>query len=585
MLILRNVTGVLQDVAGLQFDPNEERDIHADLQPTDIQDAWVNPLNKKLSDAMDDGDFIRVALAPYLAPGSIGNAVIPATVAELEAVSSAVSFRGEVANPGLLSGITTPVEFDYAGVQSTGTLFQYDNGAWADTGLVAEFQNWIPPVSPPQSPTNQGQVTLDLSHSANIAYQAATGAVYRVGPTGASYNIAGTSTVETISSAGDYFEFPALVSNAYQGYGLASAADMGGIGPNDNGVQAGILWDYPTFQQAQSGRSCMAYFSSSGYWTYGSQNGGGYTTGTGYNNQLLRDLGMFTGSGPGTGAQIRVGLDENYRFYCGIVDGGVVKVIYRSINPLPVQNYKFVWCGRDFSAVLNQLPNRVAAVSGTTYSDTHYVEFDGTNEDVALAGGASLGNVLDLSTDWSFGFKIASTWNPTGADSKDTVLRNGQNSFYIRGANTGNAAPYIQNGTTYQGQNTWNPAVAGDYVTITYDAATNRARYYRNGSLVGGGWNLTLGDASDGTMSLATGGGWGNYLAGGLDRVWFCDRRLTDAEASETAVSVNPDTWSFWDDVIDFLLMGEGTFPSIDGLKSVVSGVMQNGEPGDFVAY
>ncbi len=60
MLILRNVTGVLQDVAGLQFDPNEERDIHADLQPTDIQDAWVNPLNKKLSDAMDDGDFIRV---------------------------------------------------------------------------------------------------------------------------------------------------------------------------------------------------------------------------------------------------------------------------------------------------------------------------------------------------------------------------------------------------------------------------------------------------------------------------------------------------------------------------------------------
>jgi len=158
----------------------------------------------------------------------------------------------------------------------------------------------------------------------------------------------------------------------------------------------------------------------------------------------------------------------------------------------------------------------------------------------------------------------------------------------MRGANTGNAAPYLQNGLTYQGQNTWAQLNAGDRVAVTYDSATSRARYFRNGAQVGGGWTLSTLLANnnvDGTCSLAKGGGWSSYLAGGLDEVFFVGRRLLPAEVAEAAAGGDPSLWSFYADVIDFLLMGEGTFPAINGIKGALSGTLENGEPEDFVAY
>ena len=226
MLVIKNETGVAQTVAGAEFAIGEQRNIHEDLQPTDIYDAAVAPLNKTLAEALDAGDFTKISATPYAPPGGVGNIVIPATLQDVESLLSTVNFLGEVQNAGQLGGLN-PDEGDYAGVQGTppnpGTLWEYSSGAWANTGKLALFQNWIPPVTPPPAPQNEGQVTIDLTLSQNISLQASTGSVYRTGTSTASYNIAGFATVETISQAGDYFEFPSLLINAYQGYGVASA--------------------------------------------------------------------------------------------------------------------------------------------------------------------------------------------------------------------------------------------------------------------------------------------------------------------------------------------------------------------------
>jgi len=579
-IIIKNQTGATQTVGSLIFGATETRNLTDTVGSEALADLSIEPLGKSLVDALNDGDFLL--LSPVQSPGAApGDAVQAASISNVESISAAVVFRGEVANEAQLSSFDNPEAGEYAAVSATATLWLYDGAAWFDTTVEASFQNWIPPVGPPPVPENQGVVTFDLSRTKDVQLQPLTGEVYRIGSTNSGYNVAGLASAETISNPGEYFEFPALVVNQHQGFGLASAADCDGAGPNDNGVPVpGVLWTSGAL--AYSGRSWAAYFTGAGVWTTGAQNGGPTLTGSGYSNTLLASAGLFS-----TGAQCRIGLDSQAHAYFGVVVDDVVRVVWRSATPMPVQDYKFVWNGHYITSKLSQLPNRVSAAP-PAYEDTHFVRFDGTDEFVSFADSAPIASLLDFTQSWSFGFKLGNTWNPSQSDARDTILRNGANAFYMRGANTGNAAPYLQNGLTYQGQNTWNPLNSGDRVVVTYDSATNRARYFRNGAQVGGGWTLSTLLANnnvDGTCSLAKGGGWSSYLAGGLDEVFFVGRRLLPAEVAESAAGGDPSLWSFYADVIDFLLMGEGTFPSINGIKGALSGTLENGEPEDFVAY
>jgi hypothetical protein len=216
------------------------------------------------------------------------------------------------------------------------------------------------------------------------------------------------------------------------------------------------------------------------------------------------------------------------------------------------------------------------------------VDFDGWDEYVAFTDSTPIANVMDLSQSWSFGFKIADTWVPQVNGSKSTIIKNGLNTFYIN-ASSSNATPYIANGQdAYQGLNTWVGIAAGDRVVVSYNAGTNAFTYYLNGN-ARGTRTLSMTNNADGTLTLAKGSGvsafQSNYLAGGLDEVWFANRPLNSAEVQETSNGGDPSLWSFYADVIDFLLMGEDVFPNIDGLKGQLTGTAVNGEPADFVGY
>ena len=65
-----------------------------------------------------------------------------------------------------------------------------------------------------------------------------------------------------------------------------------------------------------------------------------------------------------------------------------------------------------------------------------FILFDGVDEFISFTDSQPIERVLDLSQDWAFGFKVATQWNVEGRDAKLTVLRNGANSFYMRGPAT-----------------------------------------------------------------------------------------------------------------------------------------------------
>ena len=587
---IQNNYGVPVVIGGVAFEVAESRNITAlyegpNLALEPVLDMANNAeLAETMAEAMDAGDLrvISPAIPPDVAPSTT---VTPASLYAVDSQTAAFVFRGEVGTPSELASVTDPETGDYAAVQSTGTLWQYRDASWEDTEEVAVFQNWIPPVSPSPLPENRGQITPDLRFTKDVAIQASTGITYPVGPTNSGYNVRGLVSEEVIRNPGDYFEFPALVINQHQGFGLASAADCVGNGPNENGVPIpGRIFQLGN--NTYSGRSAMAFFTGSSAWTYGAQNGGSKVNGSAYPTAVLAPTGIFS-----TGATVRVGLDAQYRFYVGVVIDQEVKVVFRSENPLPTQNYKFVWTGFYFTSVLSQLPNIVTSVTPPAYTDTHYVQFDGVDKFVTFADSTPISAVLDLSQDWAFGFKLATQWNVEGRDARLTVIRNGSNSFYMRGPGTANAAPYVQNGDSsdkrlYSGANTWKTLSQGDRVVISYNASTKRFTYYRNGDNVVG-WTLRAGltNESDGTLSVGQGGGWAQYLKGGLDEVFFMPRQMTDSEVRESAAGGDPALWTFYADIIDFLLMGEGTFPTIDGLKGILEGTLQNGEPKDFVEY
>ncbi len=616
MTTVRNDTPSTQTVEGLIFTAGESRDISVELSPSEIFDAQVEPLGKSLATALDDGDFSLVGAA---LPGGMtpGMAVTPATVQTVQEDTlpdapsdgqifgrqdgawvpaggpggGAYYFRGEVANQAGLGAFTDPQEEEYAAVQDTGTLWQYDGAAWADTGINASFQDWIPPVGPSPLPINQGTITPDLSFSFNVAFQGSTGAVYRIGPTNSGYNYAGFASENVISQAGDYFEFPSVFFNTIQGLGLASTDTLTGNGPNENGVATpGEFCTPPSNMFSYTGRDVMGYVKNNGLYTTGAQNGGAL--------QMFQpsaaerdDSGAWS-----TGGKVRLGLDAQYHFYMAVYlpSSQVWKTLFRSTTPLPTQSYRFLWAGFYAGSVLSQRPNQVVTPPPPGgYSDLFYVKLDGFNEYVDLGSPAGLSNALNFGQPFSYGCTVANQWNPIGAPTpKYTLLRNGANAFYLNPQPNpgGNSQPYLTAQGVQSGANTWKQVNAGDRLVLQSNG-TN-IQFMVNGQTW---WNTTIpatitaNNGPSGQLTVGEGGPISSYLQGGIDNCWFMDRPLVGQEIAEAGNGGNPEDWSFYAEILAFYLMGEGgpvAFPSITDLTgNQPDATLINGEPTDFTPY
>ena len=181
-----------------------------------------------------------------------------------------------------------------------------------------------------------------------------------------------------------------------------------------------------------------------------------------------------------------------------------------------------------------------------------------------------------------------------------TLFSNGKNSIQLRrgGSNWG---MYVTGNDTYtHGANTWYAPNATSRVLFTYEAATNRLKYYL-GDPASGTYamranlavNSTVRSANEVGTSLCVGKkavissyGSGNqvYWDGGLNNLIVSDKVLVGPQVDEffqtgeafTEHEYYPDLTSYW-------RLGEDEFPAVVDSKGDSDGTLVNGAANDFV--
>jgi len=107
-LVVKNNTVATQYVQGLIFQADEERDLFADLTPSELLDARVDPLGKGLADAIEDGDFSIISSAPVVCTLDYLDAKAPAgpILEEITADGPLVAGRGYVVPASVVGTLT-----------------------------------------------------------------------------------------------------------------------------------------------------------------------------------------------------------------------------------------------------------------------------------------------------------------------------------------------------------------------------------------------------------------------------------------------------------------------------------------------
>lgn len=151
-LIVKNDTLVTQYVQGLIFQVDEERDVFADLTPSELLDARVYPLDKGLAQAIADGDFSIVSSSPVVRTLDYLDATAPTgpILEEITADGPLVAGRGYVVPASVLGTLTLDLPDPATVTPDTGPIVVVNLTLVAvtlDAGLVDILPGAIPTLS------------------------------------------------------------------------------------------------------------------------------------------------------------------------------------------------------------------------------------------------------------------------------------------------------------------------------------------------------------------------------------------------------------------------------------------------------
>ena len=237
----------------------------------------------------------------------------------------------------------------------------------------------------------------------------------------------------------------------------------------------------------------------------------------------------------------------------------------------------------DYLLTSNEAPEDPPAAG---YTNTHYVTLDATNDYIDLDG---TGNTLDYGSEWGIGIEIedVSTIN----DSSFVVLaRSGNNTITLRkgGSNWG---IYCFNGSQSVVQaNTWYAPQAGSKILVQCNGT--KIEYYLDGTKRA---NMTMNSNKANSshvvdeLQIGKGGtssaqGSLNYWYGGVNNLSVHNEFLGGEAVAEYFGGQDVTGMSFYDDqVVDFIPLGEQTYPAVAGIKAVATGELKNGTESDFV--
>ena len=230
------------------------------------------------------------------------------------------------------------------------------------------------------------------------------------------------------------------------------------------------------------------------------------------------------------------------------------------------------------------------------YSQNYYVALDSTEDHIVLNGVGT--GVLDSSAgsgSWCVGIELPDV-DPADNDNWwATLFKSGFNTIQIaRGA--GNFGVYFMCGPTAQsaGQaNTWYPVNSGSKVLFQYDDVNRKFEYWVDGvrrAYISVNANSNAGGHTAGELVIGQGYRYdyknvysSNDWIGGVDNVMVGEIVLDNTQIAEYFSLSDVSTATFYDDIIDFVPLGEQAYPNITGMKQVITGTLQDGTEDDFV--
>ena len=228
------------------------------------------------------------------------------------------------------------------------------------------------------------------------------------------------------------------------------------------------------------------------------------------------------------------------------------------------------------------------------YSNTHYINLDGTNDYVDLDSGVN-SNVLDYTKSWALGLEVENV--STIDDSSYTTLwKRGDNELALRKGGTNWGVYALANGNVVAAANTWRRPEAGSKVLFVCNGTQVKYYLYRpsNGEIYQTNMSLNATNVTNhnnpvGNLEIGEMGVTGSNWYGGINNALIMEGAGSDLGANQTAEyfgGQDVTIMSFYEDaeVQDFLPLGEDTYPAVTGTKGVISGNLINGTASDFVA-
>ena len=205
----------------------------------------------------------------------------------------------------------------------------------------------------------------------------------------------------------------------------------------------------------------------------------------------------------------------------------------------------------------------------------NYIEFD--NADA---------RILDYNESWAFSMSLKSVSGVN--DNQPTILfSRGKNEIrLVKGGSNWGFYCYAD-GLSVGQANTWYAPTSESTIVVICNGST--IQYYLNGvrranisinanvSNQDPSGNLKMGSPYSGAVQNWYGGVENSFLISGANAL------LSSAEVNEFIIGVLPTSLSYYNNLDDFFQYGLETYPSIDGVKEVITGNLINGTEEDFV--
>ena len=248
-----------------------------------------------------------------------------------------------------------------------------------------------------------------------------------------------------------------------------------------------------------------------------------------------------------------------------------------------------IWYDTFIDMSLTGISEQEQEVSG--YSNTHYIDLDGTNDYIEFDSGVDT-DVLDYTKSWSLGIEIENV-SQINDSSYTTLWKRGNNEITLRKGGGNWGVYFYANGQSVAQANTWRVPEQGSKLFFVCDngfvkyyitTPSNNGTYYT--IMFMNPMNVANYNSPSGNLTFGQGGIKGSNWYGGINNAMVMEgssANLGSNQWSEYFSGQDVTLMSFYDEVEDFIPLGEAVYPAVEGTKGVISGSIVNGTASDFV--